>query len=194
MNKSIYILTALAFLFVLMPMGSADLGTVKPYQCINLLFPINATAVNITIQYPNLTNSVTDAGASQTGTGFNYTYCGTSALGSYPYTYCDQLGTCFGNKFKVGDEYGFWITLILGISGVLLFAMGVYTHNGYIGTISGIVFLVLGVYGVINGFGFINNLYSQAIAYTAMGLGILFFVAGAYEIVADEEEGGSEEE
>jgi len=80
-----------------------------------------------------------------------------------------------------GDTRGFSLVLILAIAAAVVFAFGYFTHNVWFVYISGIMFLVLGVYTIINGFNNIRDTYTDVIGYVAIGFSIMFFVVGAYE-------------
>lgn len=188
-------LAALFFLVVMSGIGivSADLGSFPMGSCVLLKSLPGLQDVNIsTISYPNGTIAASNIPmilVDQTGT---YNFCLTQTLGPYIYDYYDASGNRYVNKFDIGDSNGFWITLILGIAGFIIFLIGYIIKNEYFGYISGMVFMTLGVYGIINGFGFVNNVYTNAIAYTALGLGLIMFVAAIFASLSGE--GDSEED
>ena len=179
------ILSILAVVLVLCTMQvSATLGTFPQGSCVSLkAFPEAVNATLSTVSTPDSIIAISNKSMTQTAETYVYSFCNTTQFGRYIYDYYDSAGNKYVNDFYIGDEYGFWITLILGISAILLLAIGVFIRNEYIGLISGLLFLTLGVYGIINGFGYVNNVYTQSIAYTALGLGLIFFVSAIWEII-----------
>lgn len=107
-RKQTYKLWVLAFLFIALalPFISADLGTVKQGDCINIRVLANCSAVNIT-EVTNGLNEyiINDVMTNLGGQTFNYTFCNTSTLGTYDYSWnnicvdCSQ-GDC-ENSFEV---------------------------------------------------------------------------------------------
>ena len=124
----------------------------------------------------------------------NYTFPAQSELRDYVATV-----NCFNNgqngtqdyQFKVNvsgdnrDNYS--LLIILGIITVLVFAFGYFTHNVWFVYISGIMFLILGVYVLIYGFNSFRDVYTDVIGYVSIGFGIFFFVMGAYEQFIDDD-------
>jgi len=83
---------------------SAFLGTYERGEVVNVRGKItNATAMNVTIYYPNSSIAVDEGEMSNLqGDIWNYTFTNTDILGEYVYDYCDQKGTnCKENYFEI---------------------------------------------------------------------------------------------
>ena len=81
------LMLGMIFLMAILPMVSATdtLGTFKQNDCVNLIQTCsNCTEVNITnLVYPNSSIALNDVTMTKVGTAYNYTYCGTSIVGTY---------------------------------------------------------------------------------------------------------------
>ena len=112
MNKPqkevLIILILLTFIFVSVNV-KADLGTWKANDCVNIRVLSNCSSVNlseVTVgQNAYIVNSLMDKLAGQT---FNYSFCNTSQIGTYSYSWnpsCTDcsLGNC-GNTFTISES------------------------------------------------------------------------------------------
>lgn len=84
-----------------------------------------------------------------------------------------------------GDDRGVSFVLIMGLASVILLGGSMILKNYYLAFISGLLFVVLGVYTLINGYNNVTDLTTNTIAYTSLGLGVLFSIVAAYEWVLD---------
>ncbi len=189
MNK---IITMFIFGIFFLSMASAsidDLGTVQQYDCISLLQTCDdCTYNNITsILYPNRTTEALslDVEMTQDGLDYNYTFCNTSALGTYLVQgKGDASGQSTWNyKFNVtttGGESNIVIPVFLLLGSIILFGAGTSLKNPAFGFFSGILFIMVGMYIMIYGFGDIADLYTQALALVTLGLGMLISILAGY--------------
>lgn len=69
--------------------------------------------------------------------------------------------------------------LILLSLASLFFIASLFVNEEFFVYISGVLFLIAGIYTMINGIDIVNDWYSRAIAYICIGLGFLFTI-GAY--------------
>ena len=89
-------------IFMLLPMMNATLGTFKSGDCVQIKTILNSTQVNISsLSYPNSTIVITEQPMTKVGQTFNYTFCDTSALGTYTYDYNDESGNVYVNDFEI---------------------------------------------------------------------------------------------
>lgn len=96
------ILLISVFLISLIGFMSANLGTFKQGECVNIRTILSSSTVNIsTISYPNSTIIVLDIPMTKNAQTFNYTYCNTSAFGNYIYDYYDKEGNVYVNDFEI---------------------------------------------------------------------------------------------
>ena len=83
---------------------SAFLGTYEKNETVSVRGKItNATAMNVTIYYPNTTIAI-DKGVMTNvhGDVWNYSFTDTNTLGDYVYDYCNQNGgSCKENYFTI---------------------------------------------------------------------------------------------
>jgi uncharacterized protein YjeT (DUF2065 family) len=134
--------------------------------------------------------------------GFSFTYqlVGnyTSDLGTYVVE-----GICgdgyniepFAYTFKVtttGDasSSSLWISLILIIFSIIFLIISLILDNEYLGFITGVLFLVSGIYVMIYGFGDMADLYTRAIGMVLIGIGLLIFFISAFYAYDDPEATG----
>ena len=75
-----------------------------------------------------------------------------------------------------------WIALTMIVISLVLFIIALYADNQYIGFITGISFIVSGMYIMIYGFGALADLYTRTIAIVVLALGmIVFFISAFHE-------------
>lgn len=198
MNKLILPMFAILLVVTMIGAGNAEeaqIGVPKNLQftcTINGQVPSPSTTYNISIYYPNGTILIDNNLTTAQGQGsFNYTALfpeqGTFTIKEF----CYDGGANSSNQEQVlvtpsGDSRGFSLMLILALFGAALFCFGYFTHNVWFVYISGIIFLVLGVYVLIYGFNNIRDTFTDVVGYVSLGLGIFFFVVGAYEQLAGE--------
>lgn len=82
------------------------------------------------------------------------------------------------SQYPYGNDTIFLI--LVGMS-FLLLIIALSSKSYQIGFISGITFIVTGIYTIIYGFANLSTLYTQAAGYTFIGLGIMFMIVSAYE-------------
>jgi hypothetical protein len=170
-----------------------SLPPVKQYDCVKLPQICGACTYNniSSISYPNSSQAIGEVAMDKLGTEYNYTFCDTSTLGKYIVKgYGDPSGIIepWAYDFTVtttGTNNNNTIPLFLAIGGFIIFIVAILTRNLYIGFISGIIFIVLGIYLMIFGLGFISDFYTSALAYVALGFGLLIFLSAAYEAITD---------
>lgn len=121
LKKNLIFALCLVLLFII-NLGnlSADLGTYKSGECVDVKGQINSTSGNVTIYYPNSTIAVNNQEMSKIrGEIFNYTFCSTNETGEYVYDYCDSNGeNCVENLFTItsgGKELTVAQALMYGI-------------------------------------------------------------------------------
>lgn len=98
---------AVGLLAFLLPLCSASLGTFKQNDCVPIRVLANCSSINLTEITINNNNSfiINEAMTLLGGQTFNYSFCNTSKLGVYTYSWnnpcvdCSQ-GDC-GNDFEV---------------------------------------------------------------------------------------------
>ena len=115
---------------------SADLGTFKQNECVNIRTILNSTEVNISsISYPNGTVLYLDTAMTANGKTFNYTFCDTLPLGEYIYDYYDvDNDKGYSNSFEIsygGDKFDMTQGIILlGLFGFMGLLFGIsYTFS-----------------------------------------------------------------
>ena len=149
-------------------------------------FPCDTSYVcNLTIKDPDGHLILLNEPMYRNDTIYNYTFEDTNALGLYEMnTFCTN--TTFSGTYK----YTFEITttgrqtnlmMILGglFAALILFIISLVIKNRPVGFISGLLFSMSGIYIMIYGFGNVADLYTQAIAYSTIGLGgMIILVAG----------------
>ena len=194
-NSLVFILMGIVFVTILLsPLVLGGLGTFKQNSNIDLIqICSNDTSLcdscNITsVISPNSTLLLEDKVMTKRQADFNYTFKSTSELGRY-----NVFGFCqSGDQFKVwsytfdvtttgGETNSIVILIFLFIGGFLLLVIGFYYDSVSLIFISGSLFVVAGVFTMIYGFGDFSDVYTRAISYVSIGIGIIFTLASVYE-------------
>lgn len=171
------------------------LGTFKVNDCIDLKQTCgNCTWTNITsVLYPNSSQALGEVVMTQKGTEYNYS-CGPSeTLGHYIVngkSDVDGIITVWAYDYNVtptgGDRLNsLGIFTILILVSIAVLGMAMIFKNGYFGFIAGCLFLVTGVYIMINGLGNLSNTYTQAVSYVVLGMGLIFCISAGIQIIGD---------
>lgn len=202
-------LMVVMLLLMIVPLASADLGTFRQGDCVNIKTILNTTAVNIsTLSYPNTTIALTNVAMTKLGSTFNYSFCNTEPLGIYTYDYFDIEGNVYVNSFTItkngyelpGDNFtimlyilfivavvGTFVTFILTIAKLATTSETIF---GVLTTWSFYILLILVNY--LSSYqldSYITNLSSTFITITTWSNGVLplisfviaFFVRGTQQ-------------
>ena len=110
MNKPFTYISYLFIFVLLIGMASADLGTFRTNQCINIIVLANSSLINLTqvTANQNITYVINQPMTLLGGQTFNYTFCNTSVNGEYTYSWlnpnidCSQ-GNC-ANTFEINAQ------------------------------------------------------------------------------------------
>lgn len=164
--------------------------------CINNGTWCSSSAIcNITIQYPNATLLVDNKEMTNQLSFHSYSIYPT-ANGIYFAAMICYDGADTGSDtfyFKVtptGDEQGFGLFIVLIISSaVLLFVSYLFSNDAsnYLAFLSGVFFMIAGIYSMIYGINDVANLYTRTVAIISIGLGFIFMFASAYEFTKAED-------
>jgi hypothetical protein len=150
----------------------------------------NCTYVNVSsITYPNGTLQLINLATQKSLTTFtNDTYLTATQVGDYVYeTFGDLNGNierqCLTrNVSTTGDTKDLYVPLILGIAGFLLFIIAFISKSEYVGLFSAFIFIVLGLYLRIYGFGSIETAYTQMFSWIILGFGLIIGFSSLYEM------------
>ena len=162
--------------------------------CVVRGFPCpNDFLCNITIKDPNLDVLVLNSPMTRNDTMYNYTFVSTDILGDYKYNiFCSNL-TQSGNKEETlrvtttGREQNVMISLLLLFCSLGLFILALYMKNHAVGFLSGILFLISGVYLMLYGIGNLADLYTRSIAYVVIAFGAFITIISGIEWLEDVE-------
>ena len=192
------LVVSLVFVCLLLSFASAQQKTLGTYQqgsCITL-YQTCANCTYVTMSSLILPNGSIGMGTTaMTSAGQTYTlpYCETQQLGEY---IVNTVGDLHG--VATDGNYNFFVTssgqavnqswtayLALMILGTVVLVFGIWVANGYFGYITGVLYLIGGIYMLIYGNGLLNNLYTQALGYSSLGLGLIIFIASAYSVLEE---------
>lgn len=175
------ILFGIAFA-IFMPYASADLGTFKQGDCVNIRVLGNYSAVNLTeVTNTNQTFEINEAMTLIGGQTFGYSFCNTSFIGEYTYSWnpigydCATINC--GNSFNINSTgFGDNLTILyfLGIGALILLALAIYRTNYLLGFTSGTLLVLVGAIFLIYGINGLITVYSRVagIIIVLVGLGI----------------------
>lgn len=146
------------------------------------------TTCDITVYNPDNQVIVNNQPMTYGASYFNYTLPNANySIGSYK---CDMVCTYSGvsgsQRFylDIGSGGNMGLFLILALASVILLAVALFMQNEYIGFISGALFIMTGLFALIYGIGNLANMYTNAIGWVSLGLGIMFLVAAGYSAAA----------
>lgn len=173
----------------------------KQYEYADLKLPCsfngtncdNTAVCNISIVYPNQSIfMVENQLMTNTGNGMpNYTLPNSDILGIYNYKMTctqDAISASTSNTFKItttGINSNNKLPIFLLIFSVVLLAMGFIFESPPIGFFSGILFVMVGIYLMIYGFGDITDLYTRAFALITISLGMILSMSAGYSWIED---------
>ena len=197
MKTKIYIIELL-LLILLMPIISASvisLPTQKQYSCIDLPQVCSTcTYVNVSsIKYPNSSMNNININMTKIGSDFNYNFCDTDLLGKYLVTTCgdkDGFYQCAIYDFIItptGEDRvnSLGIFLILVLFSLIILVLGTIMKNGYVGFISGALFIMSGAYSMMYGIGNLADMWTRSIAFVLIGLGLMLIISAGINIIGD---------
>lgn len=170
--------------------SSTSLGEFEPGQCVVIKQLCgNCTFVNITsIVYPNNTLDATQKIMTKIGTEYNYTLCSTQTTGKYIVNGNGDpngIRTVFAFPFFIKYPGNVWLSLYLVGFGILILLFAFLMENEWLGFIAGALFIVAGVYIMIYGLLGLASIYTRAISFTLIGLGLLFEIAAGYKVAEE---------
>ena len=159
---------------------------------INLNERITITQVCANSTYSNITTAFIDGSNNQliststpmteiTTDTYSYQFNNTNVSGVYYfYGTCDESNDIktWGVSYLVKSNSLTYLIILLSLAVVFFLATLVVNEEFFV-YISGVLFLVSGIYVMINGIDVVNDWYSRSISYVLMGIGLLFTV-GAY--------------
>jgi len=180
----------------LISLASADinLDSGKQGECITLQQTCDTcTWVNISSITRTGENSTTwnlNKDMTKFGVDYNYSFCQTNILGDYVYSVYGNKGG--GSDIKsengyftitpTGDDRGFGLFLVLIIASVILFVGSFQFDLDWGVFLSGVLFILSGIYAMIYGLGNLASLYTRGIAVISIGLGMVFIIASLFNI------------
>ena len=174
------------FLFSLV--SAESIGTVKQGDSIeitNYCQVGSCTYMNLTsITYPNGTVINVNTEMTKNGQNFNYTYTPTE-LGIYNFKTCgDPAGEylCDSDTFEVtstGTGGSMFFIILITILALIFFISSLFVPEEFFVYISGVSFLIGGIYLMINGIDVLNDTNTRYLSYLYIGIGFLFSI-GAY--------------
>jgi len=149
----------------------------------------DCTFVNVTrIKFPDSSEQILNGQMSEPIKGnFNFIFTNTSQLGKYVATTCGNpsgVYACQNYLFKItttGSDILNTIPIFLLIAGFLLFALAVHKELPIVGFASGILLSIAGVYLIIYGLGVFQDVYTQALAYVSLFIGLIIAFASINE-------------
>lgn len=183
------ILLSLSLLFALaisLQVASADLGTFKKGDCIQIRVPTNQSTLyaNIsTITYPNGLIAYENLSLQPINSyTYNRTYCDTSNMGVYVYDYytSDNSAT-IPNSFTItanGKPYTYFpIEYMIILTAMIFLIFGRYLGRKFKtdmwDTFAGILFMIAGILTLTEGFNYVDysTLAGQTLGFILIGIG-----------------------
>ena len=191
--KILFIFLAIIIFITFISAETQTLGVFKQGDCVQLMqICSNCSYNNISsVLYPNSTLASGEVAMIKTGTNFAYTFCNTSMLGKYIVNgFGDVEGyvTVWAYDFNItttGNNAPYTIPLFLGLAAFILLIMGFWIKNNYVTFISGTLFVVLGLYLMIYGLSIISDMYTTALAWVTLGIGLLLLLASSFSAIND---------
>ena len=149
---------------------------------------------SITVYDQNLDVMVDNVVMNRTAAYYEHNVTGMLEVGEYRTRMTCDDGAYAGSEvwyFEItntGDGTGNRMFLILGILSFVLLFTSVFMRSYNLGFAAGVMFLVTGMYTMIYGIDLVSDMYTRAIAFVFLGLGILFVIYGGYNSVWNNKE------
>ena len=143
-KRDLLILSFVLFMIFILPMVQGNLGTWKQDDCVSIRVLSNCTSVNLSEVTAGtnvyILNSEMTNLAGQT---FNYTFCNTSTIGTYTYSWNPNCVDCStndcGNNFditesgtKVSLSNGIIVLVFIFLGGLCFFLGNTYNQDKWI--------------------------------------------------------------
>jgi len=170
-----------------------EVGPYKQYECVRLpQICSNCSYINITsILYPDSSLASGEQVMIKDGTDYSYTFCNTSDSGVYIVNGKGDLDgeeTIWNYKLLI-NPYGkedkpVWnnpVLIILGILSLIFLFFAFYFKLPAFAFISGILFIIAGIYTMIYGLNELTSFYTRGISISLIGAGIIFMILSAWE-------------
>ena len=183
-NKKVFVfLLAFAMMFLLSNVSASTLESYGTKQ-VNKLFTFTQVCADATyitlssIETPTQTIYI-DTNMTSTGTGqYSYNYTPTET-GRYDFRgISDGCEKTFATYVEVTSSNITFLIILLVLASLFFIATLIVNEEFFV-YISGVLFLISGIYIMTNGIQFVNDWYSRAISFVTLGLGLLFTL-GAY--------------
>jgi len=202
--KKIFLILFIVILLTTSAVAIERVGPFKAGSDVSLVqVGSNFTFCNITsVRYPgNNSIAVDNVKMTKVGNEFNYTLSGqyTQVLGDYIVNgFCsngttDVVWAYYANVNPTGeiqssilDNAVTWVLLILFM---LLFFIALKIEVAWLGAISSLPLLTLGVYTMIYGFNSVTNIYTRGAAFVILGFGLIIMFYSIYEWLFESEGG-----
>lgn len=190
MNK-LYL--SLLIVFLILPIVSANLGTFKQNECVDIKTILNTTNVTLsTLSYPD-GNYIINNQQMQNIAGFtwNYTTCNTTQLGTYVYDYFDNEGNVYVNDFNItpsgnsGSSNIVFIVFII-IMLYLINLIGFFGKNIPMTILGGMALLGLGIYTINNGIIIYRDWLTNYFSYITIAWGAVSALWAGIEQIQEE--------
>ena len=180
-------LLMLVFLLSMSMLSALDtLGTAKvdnDYQFCQVCS--DATYITLSSVQTPTTNVNINSNMTSTGSGqfcYNYT---PKEIGRYDFKGisdgCEKTFATYIEVSSTGNSDGATISLFLLLGASILMGIGMYFRNPYLGLFSGMLFIVAAIFMMVYGIGSVNDMYTRAIAYISLGIGLIVCFASVYE-------------
>jgi len=174
------------FLFSLV--SAESIGTVKQgdeIQLTNYCWAGGCTSATLTsITYPNGKVENINSTMTKNTQNFNYTYTPTE-IGVYSFNTCSNpwgILVCDSDTFEVtstGTGGSMFFIILITILALIFFISSLFVPEEFFVYISGVSFLIGGIYLMINGIDVLNDTNTRYLSYLYIGIGFLFSI-GAY--------------
>jgi len=180
-------------IFLLSIISAADVevnsyANVKIGDCVTLKQTCaSCSYVSFSLSYPNSTLIFSDeVGTNTGGAMWTYEFCDTNILGRYDVGgHGDLEGTDTGFSIlwfdvtSTGAGASMFFLILLTSIAFIFFIASLFVAEEFFVYISGICFLIGGVYLMMNGLNILNDTNTRYLAFIYLGIGMLFSI-GAY--------------
>ena len=161
---------------------NADLGTYKQNSCISIRVLNNCSSNNITeITNNNRTYIINQEMSKLGGQTFNYTFCNTSEIDTYTYSWYPNCYDCAngncGNSFTVtpsgfSNLTTFYFIILLLAFGIMIF--GFWIKDGWVVILGTLGLYLVGLFMILYGIDFIKD------RYITYGLSLIVIAVASY--------------
>lgn len=190
MKKFSLLFGIMFFSIMLLSLSSASLGQFGRNECVDIRVLANCSSINlIEVNDGQVTYNISSAMTHISGQTFAYSFCNTSRIGTYSYSWDNSCIDCAtndcGNSFEVTNGNAIFYIILAAIL-VLIIILGFSIQEEWFVILGGLGLMMLGIYSINYGVaGFRDMFMTWGIGLFEIGTGFILAIKGSFELFKD---------